>query len=164
AVTVSALTISAAGLAWRVFAADADPAGAWGAGVSGGEAAACISCGSFRSRSTFHPVLARSTVAASVYLSEIAALARAGDLLPAHVDEIEAMIRFTGDGDDGDAAVFAVRACGDLLVHGGIDADESERLAGILLEAASDPRPRVRRNALVQWGRLGQDGEDGVGM
>lgn len=161
AVIVSALAISTASLAWRALAAEAGPAGVWGAAASDGAAAPCGSCGSDRFRSTFHPVLARSTVAASEYLRVLAESARSGVLIPADVNEVESMIRASGNGDEGDAAVYAVRACGELLVAGVPDPDVAERLSGVLFEASSDPRPRVRWNARIQWDRLGRTADDG---
>lgn len=163
AVLVSTLAISASCLAWRGFAADrnTDDVGWMKAPGGGAEASPCSSCGTDRPRTTSHPVLSRSTVAASEYLRVLAESARSGVLIPADVDEVESMIRASGNGDEGDAAVYAVRASGDMLASGAMSPVVAERLAGVLLEAASDPRPRVRWNARVQWDRLGRTAADG---
>lgn len=113
-------------------------------GMEHGASAArgCTACEAKRHRDFSHPVLAKVTVAARSYLA--AAADRGPE--PEDVEELRALVLLTGEGDGGDAAVYAVRAAGEWA-RSAIQQTVVRGTLEVLLDASSDPRERVSRNA-----------------
>lgn len=116
----------------------------------------CPTCGANRPRNLTHPAFARVTVACQLYLASVSD----HGALPEDIDELRAMIQTTNDQDGGDIAVFAVRAAAQWAVQplpSAIPADDVPREAlSVLVDATSDPRPRVSASAQSCLARLSQ--------